>query len=746
MPVHHTLSQISAKSSHETSKTATPKTRSKEDVGNKLVAKPSSKQLPIPMDHKRRRKMRLIFTRKTTERQLFMEELKTVRKERQKRVLKNIKKSVGPTWYQVLSTRQRAALDKLEFNIKHDLISARPYGTMSILSVLNISPLPHVVDVFESIDKSQGNPMAFFAILFYTLYDHEISAKRYYYDLNQRVILSSIFYLSLPELKRLLAMKFAWNGEKSSTLSSSHKKQKARPESPYLWKTKAPMWLPEEPQRKKPDPLPDLGWLNAPFQQEPSIPRPPPPPPPPPPKKKTLDIDYCMQLAGYYPVPPRPKEEESTQTPPEVSSRRRRPTKMILKVEKKIYGIDRSLCPTFRKTKRKPRFPESPLVNEHNLIMGIFFYRGIPRPIIGNMVRTPLKGHIIHGGHVEFQGAYVMLHLGIKDELPRKFPPPCTCMHRLEGAILEYVKKQKCKCGHRYDFKNEGDFTAEDDEEPYFLRPSSRNPYQFRMENIFQRDREIAALQKEIHTIWDEDSLLGIAPMSIDSHDVVALAREDLKRRKKESKYKRLRDPDCLGSHPKVEDYLRCSVRQFRLINIAARLPDIHKTRELKEWMRMRLYGPLSDKDKRKLNKRSTTDWAYLKYFENEGLGVARIKLPDYLKKNIMTNWQEKDKLIEKFKKFTHKFRVKIYKKNYSVGNLYWATMCQPEFPDKHFRDIYFSYMISQVNDVNLSHPYSIVESMNRKLRIQERRIVCVPKGAADVDKAWTHANLMNDK
>ncbi|KAJ2943932.1 hypothetical protein O0L34_g8253 [Tuta absoluta] len=724
LPLHRTRSDDASAVSNGTS------TRSKLDVG-----KFSSKQLPFPMENKRRRKLRLIFTRKTTERKLFMDELKIIRKDTENKVLKNIKKSVGPSWYQVLSTRQRAALDRLEFNMKHDIISGRADGVMVILNVLNICPIPHVIDVFSSMDASKGNPMEFFAILFYTLYDHEISVKRYHYDLNQRIILSSIFYLGLPDLKRLLQSKFAWNGEKSSP-PPPDKKRKQRHKSPYLWPMKAPMWFPAPPQKKKPDPLPDLGWLNAPMQQEPSIPRPTPSPPPPPPRKDTLDIDYCMQLAGYYPIlgpPPKEKPIEITQP----ISRRRRPTKMIFKAEKKVYGLDRSICPSFKLRAKKPRYPIPTLENEQYNILGMSVVKRRAIAIVGGMIKIPIKGFIIHGGYVMFKGEFIVLNLGIKGEIPNNYLPPCTCVEALERPVFRYLNKHKCTCHHRFDFKNEGDFSREDDEEPYFQRPSSRNPHLFRTDNIYQTDQALGALYKTIHSIWDEDSLLNIPLNSIDSYDVVALAREELKRIKKENKYRKHRLPDCLGTNPKVEDYLRCSIRQFRLINIAARLPNVHMTRELKEWMRMRIFGPLTAKEKKKLNNKSTAYWAYLKYFEKEGLGVARLKLPDYLKKNIPTDYNQNKKLYERFKRFTHHFRVKIYKKHSAAGNLFWATMCHPEFPDKHFRDIYFSYMINQVNDVLLNHPHSIVETMEKVLRKQQKRTVCLAKGAADVDLGW---------
>ncbi|XP_022825436.1 uncharacterized protein LOC111355645 [Spodoptera litura] len=183
----------------------------------------------------------------------------------------------------------------------------------------------------------------------------------------------------------------------------------------------------------------------------------------------------------------------------------------------------------------------------------------------------------------------------------------------------------------------------------------------------------------------------------------------------------------CLGLNPKPQDYLKCALRHMRQINVAARLPDLHLVPELKEWMRRRLYGSLTVEEKKEYLRKSTTYWRMFTTLSGKGFGhVATPKEPMYLGH---TTWYHKQTLNDNFKHFTHRYKLSMFRSHAYVTNLLWRTMYQAEFPDKNFREIYFSYLYGRLEDLQLIHPYCARESEERKLIIARKRYICLPAG-----------------
>lgn len=52
-----------------------------------------------------------------------------------------------------------------------------------------------------------------------------------------------------------------------------------------------------------------------------------------------------------------------------------------------------------------------------------------------------------------------------------------------EDTVMDYLKKSKCKCGHLYDYYNEGRPT-----EKYFYQPTKQGPFFLDKAKIYQMD------------------------------------------------------------------------------------------------------------------------------------------------------------------------------------------------------------------------------------------------------------------
>ncbi|XP_026324153.1 uncharacterized protein LOC113233298 [Hyposmocoma kahamanoa] len=654
-------------------------------------------------------RVRVVFTRKMEERKLYMEELKNRRYQENRRLYKEIRKRVGPRWYQALSTPQRVALDTLQSSMYQDMLEARPGRSEKIIKVLGLQPRPSRIDLLSAMYYGKGDPKEMFAQLYQMLYGFHFSTKRASYTLNQRLILSAIFYLGLDNLIVLLRERFKPDPK---TPSPPVKKKKPPPilQSPYLQKLKAvERWSPKVFKPREAQPLPlNLGDLNEPYEEEPIVPKPPPPPPPPPPPKKKLPQSYCEKLAGYTKLeayrqqsPVRPLKQKK-----DIGSRANRihASKLIVNEGKKTYGLGLAMkCKVRRK---KPKAPRALQYNGQYLIKGVHIINGSPRYVLEAVVNMAPLGEFINGGHVFLNGVYLTIHKGYTSYPAPPVPPPCDCLEKWAEPVFRYVKNNKCQCGHHYDYGNDGEFDISDPQ--YFVRPSVKGaPMHFDYNLIYERDEKTLTIEKEIKKAWDTDSILWV------DDGIVPNPKEKRRKRIKKS------SKTCLGEKPTISNYLKCALRYMRQVNIAARLPDVYLTQELQEWMRYRIYGPFTPEQKKRLLLSTTYHWAFLNSFPGH---VTPKSNPEF---SGETTWKFKNEMRKKFKKYTSEYKIRIYKAHAYVNNLFWATMCQAQFPDKHFREIFFSYLISRIGDLQINHPYSTMETAERRTYMEKKRYIC---------------------
>lgn len=661
------------------------------------------------------RRMQLVYTRKTQERRIFMEDLSDYRKRNDKAVLKEIKKSMGTRWYQVLSVPQTVALDTLEFCMYQDLLEGRPNRTQRIMTQLGIFPRPNADDLMYCIYCGRDDPKVMFSELFLIRYDHAYDIKRTKYDLNARLILTSIYYLGLPQLLKLLREQF--QPDQPELPSKPKMKRKPGPPlpSPYLQKMIAICYEPKQWVRKPPPPLPNLDALNEPVDETPPVPKPPPPPPPPPPPKKRLPRAYCDKLAGLTPRPPEPYYCPTTGISRNTFASKRSLAVSVarknefMKEEKKVYGIGNTRLAS-RGKRRKPKPPSTGLWNSQYTICGVFKVRGKSVFILGSVAILPVAGDIIHGGHALVLGDNVNIYRGVRGQPPSTKSGSCDCVKTWAEQAFNYLKQSKCYCGHHYDFYNEGVFPPE--ELPFFEKPTRHGPFQIKYDNIYDIDPKSIQVGKEFKRLWDTDSTLLV---------------EDPNKKKPPPKKKKRTSKTCLGMNPKIRDYLKCALVRLQRINMAARLPDIYMAPELVAWMYRRLHGPYTRQQKKRMLLKSNVYWVRFSRFASEQ--IPHVPLPIIPKFKGTTTWNYKQALTDSFRKFTFQHRLKLFRAHAEYCNMMWPSMFQAQLPDKKFREIYFSYLFGTVDDLTLLHPYNTIEAEMNYAKYISKPYRCIPAG-----------------
>lgn len=666
---------------------------------------------PESHEERYRRRLKVMYAQKTHERQVFMQELKQIRRQKEKRLLKLLKDSVGPIWYQALSVPQRTALDTLEFSIYQDLLEGRPIRTAVVMRELGLYPHPNTTDLMNCVYLGRNDPKEMLAQLFLMTFDHSIDGKRAVYNLNARLMLSGILYLGLKNLILLLQERFRPEPQKNVTLPKRKKKIEPPLQSPYLQKMVAALYEPPRKKRQRPPPLPNIDDLNDPYEEEPPIPKPPLPPPPPPPPKKRLPKSYCDKIAGIIRIEPYSSATQvTTQCLTRTSPRRMRGSRLCVTEVKKTYGLGSGLAPKGTR-KKKPVAPSTGMWNMQYMINGVYKIHGKTVYVLGSVTVLPSVGELIHGGHKYMAGENINIHCGFRGRPPPSKPDPCDCVKKWQESVFKYVESTKCYCGHYYDYGNEGTFQP--DELTFFQKPTKHSNFVFNHQTIYDLDEKKLYIEKEFKKIWDTYSALRV-----DDGTVKVVDKKKKKRRSSST---------CLGPSPQPEDYLKCALRLMRKVNIAARLPDVHLVPELREWMRRRIHGPYTSVQRTQMLRKSRLQWQILQMLAMKGFGHVAPP-PD---KNFTghTTWIHKQSLNDKFRTFAKKYKMQLFRSQAFVTNLMWPSMCQAELPDKKFREIYFSYLFGRIEDMQLMHPYSSKESLERKFILAKKRYICPPAG-----------------
>lgn len=164
-----------------------------------------------------------------------------------------------PLWYQELSDRQMLGADSLHENMQNDIIL---YDSIEFVckSIVNIGlkPIPPKYIINECIYLSRGNDLAFLWFLWLLFYNNKEKAN--YFDLNERIIFSTICHLdmitTLKALDKILPKSMQRDGEHKSENKKIKLTEKTSNTklfvSPYLQKLPRPKcWKSRTYQRPK---------------------------------------------------------------------------------------------------------------------------------------------------------------------------------------------------------------------------------------------------------------------------------------------------------------------------------------------------------------------------------------------------------------------------------------------------------------------------------------------------------------
>ncbi|GBP30009.1 hypothetical protein EVAR_22910_1 [Eumeta japonica] len=574
------------------------------------------------------------YSRKTMKRQEYLEDLQDQRRKDDKQRWKEIVALQGPTWYQALSVTQRCALDTLGTSIHHDLIEGRPTYIRPVIRELGIYPIPGSIDLMISAHHGRDNPQVMIAHLFEHTFGHAISVKRTSYSLNARLMLSAILYLGMDHLISLLREKFRPDPQEPVRKTRQKQKKSPRPlSSPYLEKITAVMWIKRKVKPSKPPPLPA--------------------------------IDDSEELEGGASEQPSRNSMSTAKDKEELGKKS--------KVKKEKSG-----------KKNKLFVPSTGLDNAQYTIAGVTVVKGQKYYILNTVTILQTDTEMIHGGFAIIEGLYLNIHCGYRSRPPPPLPDPCDCMKAWNDTIFDHVKTYKCRCGHRYDFHNQGPFPR--DELLFFHKPTLHSPYYFDCEAIYELDPQRLHIAKEFKNIWDTDSMLKLSE-----------AAQNLKKKKRKG-------PTVgLGPNPSPQDYILWALARMRDINLIATLPDAHLVPELVEWMRKRIYGPLSKVGKLALLKASERYWPLFTVQESSCHGHVLPKIPPELYER--TNFNQKARLKNIYEECANNYIAQTFRAQARIANTLWPTMYQAQVPNKSFRETYFTYIPAAVHYMHIIQP-----------------------------------------
>ncbi|CAG9786735.1 unnamed protein product [Diatraea saccharalis] len=260
------------------------------------------------------------------------------------------------------------------------------------------------------------------------------------------------------------------------------------------------------------------------------------------------------------------------------------------------------------KKKAKPKH-KSLFNNVQYLVTGVSFTGGTPRYILANVSILPTGYIPINGGVVNRNGAAITVINGywkFPKEVVDKCDESCDCLTKWENTVMDYLKSSKCKCGHLYDFYNEGKA-----KEKCFHQPTRHGKLWFDQAKIYQMDPWEDFIKDTIRDAMmsgepsPEPSESTISPIGMKEKDLLAALLADLS------------DTPLLIPH----------------------LPKANLLNNLQEWVRKRVKGKILPKQHKQLILQSQRRWLDLKHMDFK---APTYKIPFTLKELEHFNWSHR--------------------------------------------------------------------------------------------------------
>ncbi|XP_037294307.1 uncharacterized protein LOC115456103 [Manduca sexta] len=305
---------------------------------------------------------------------------------------------------------------------------------------------------------------------------------------------------------------------------------------------------------------------------------------------------------------------------------------------------------------------------------GVSFSGGTPVYLLNNVALLPTGYMLIHGGIVYYNGENITCIQGFwkyPREVKVQCEETCDCVSKWENVIMGYLKESKCKCGHLYDYYNEGKV-----KEKFFHPPTKSGTFWMDNAKVFQSDPMEDFIKDSIRDALmsveptPEPSIPTILPSSLSEKDLLAALLADLS------------DTPLLIPH----------------------LPESERLNNLQEWVRKRVNGKINPKDHKKLILKSQRRWLDLKHMD---FRARAFRIPFTLKQLEHMNWSYRLEVQKLFYILLNNFVSRNRLKQVEQSRLWWSTTKYDTYPSKAFLDIFFTYMPPRMKDTFLINPYS---------------------------------------
>ncbi|KAJ8722084.1 hypothetical protein PYW08_004486 [Mythimna loreyi] len=581
----------------------------------------------------------------------FLKDLKYHYYTEGKRKVRRLQKEVGPRWYVELSSQQKEVLAHVKDDIHQDLLEDIPRRMRQNLSDLGITNRVPRKMLMQAMDVSVEDPGVFFWKLYQSIYKKSPSELLYSYDMDARILISCLVFIDMEECIETLNR--VTHYDKSISIERPRKKKK------YF-----------QPDVKYGE---YLQQMYVPLYTNPKLRR----------NKKPLPLGYKLKLRSEESYERLCNSKEFLEKRKERNKKAKQQDRIckykFWEPPSTLRNTDPKMCAyvmklRMLKMKAKPRY-HAPYENVQYQIAGVAFFGGKPRYLLSNVAVMPTGYIAINEGLVYCNGEYVSRLNGYwryPKEVIDKCDHTCDCLTKWEPAVMEFLQKSKCKCGHLYDFYNE----SISNKEKYFYPPTRHAPLWFDHAKVFQMDpmedfiKETFAIGLKSETTMEVASEPTLNASGLKKSELLAAFLADLS------------DTPLLIPH----------------------LPQANLLNNLQEWARRRVRGKLEPKHHKHMMLQSQRRWLDLKHID---FRARAYRIPFTLKQLKNINWSHR-KIIQKlFKILLHDFTMRNRLKQVEQTRLWWPTTKYDYYPNKPFLDIFFTYMSGRSKDTYLVNPYS---------------------------------------
>ncbi|XP_060803192.1 uncharacterized protein LOC106140936 [Amyelois transitella] len=570
----------------------------------------------------------------------------------EKRKLRRLNYEAGPPWYMELSNAQRQVLAGLKASIHQDLLEDLPSRTRKSLSDLGITLKISKNMLMKAMLESVEDAGIFIWNLYTALYKSPPSEARTTYSMNAMIMLSSLVCIDLEEcISRL---------EKLVKL-------KKRPPPP-----------PPKPQKKSYTPNCRYGQylqqMYVPFYcKHPSGNEEPPPPP---------ELDYkfrlrseesytalCKDLSFMAKRKERNKKEQQSERV--CNYKFWEPPSTLRNTDPKMAAYVNKLKMLKLKAKQKYK---TPYRNVQFHVAGVSFTGGRPNYLLANVAILPTGYIPINAGVVAVGAEFVTTIAGFwkfPRDMKRKCDAKCTCLAKWEKPVMDYIQESKCKCGHLYDFHQEGKAA-----EKYFYPAGKHGPFWIDKAKVFQMDPMEDFVKETVRL-----AVKSAEPTPVNSQPTISV------------------------SGLKVKELLAAFLADLSDTPlIIPHLPRAYLLNNLQEWVRKRINGNLTAVDHKQMKLISLRRWLDLKHVD---FRARAGRIPFTAKHLERMNWAYRKQVQELFVFLLNDFSTRNRLKQVHQTRLWWPTMKYDAYPNKPFLDIFFTYMAGRMKDTFIVNPYS---------------------------------------